>query len=74
MSVKPIVEAKVEVDEESLAEPAAPRVLFHAVQAAIDEAAGSISDTQWFELAIRIEISPNPGPTAYKVILSPPGT
>jgi hypothetical protein len=65
---------EVEVNEITRADPGAPRVLFAALQAAIDAAAKDIDEPQWFQIGIQVQVSPNPGPTAYKVKLGPPGS
>lgn len=48
--------------------------LARAVAEAATEAAGELSESQTFEVTrIYINVDPNPGPTAYKVVIKPVG-
>ena len=48
--------------------------LAQAIFAAAELAAGNITTETEFEVSqIRIMVSPNPGPTSYKVIITPTG-
>lgn len=73
MPARPIAfEAKVDAEPET--ELAQFGALARAIAEAAQEAAQTLSKPEYFEISrIQIKVEPNPGPTAYKVIIVPAG-
>jgi hypothetical protein len=75
MPAKPIAfEAEADADPDAELDRERFGALARAIAEAAHEAASNISTTQYFSVSnIQIRVEPNPGPTAYKVIITPAG-